>query len=260
VRHHDRLAEAQQDRAARALGVELLAQPGELSVHQHAADGGDRPGADRVADRARQGLGGCLEHLQGDVPGEAVGHDHVGARGGKVEALDVPDEVEAAARQPLVRGQHVRRALPGLLPHAQEAHPGPLDPVHGGHEACAHVGELHEVLGTHLDAGARVEQQHVTVRERQQHRERRPEDAADAPDRESSSPPLIASGESTTSACGPAPPSSARGPNSRTGMPERRTPSATAPGPWSAPFASTAIISYSSSSRSGCRTTTSRPA
>ena len=58
-----------------------------------------------------------------------------------------------------------------------------------------------------------------------------------------SSPALMVSGASTTSACGPAASARSRppGPNRRTGSPERATPSATAAGPWSAPFASTAI-------------------
>src|SRR3954471_23291269 len=56
-----------------------------------------------------------------------------------------------------------------------------------------------------------------------------------------SSPALIVSGASISSARSPALSSSSFGPKSRTGSRDRRTPSATAPGPWSAPFASTAI-------------------
>ena len=57
-----------------------------------------------------------------------------------------------------------------------------------------------------------------------------------------------------TSACGPAGPAiSAAGPNSSTGSPERATPSATARGPWSAPFASTAITRRRSRPRPAAR-------
>ena len=81
-----------------------------------------------------------------------------------------------------------------------------------------------------------------------------------------SSPALIVSGASMISASSPAPSSSIRGPNSSVGTRERRTPSATAAGPWSAPFASTAITAVPprrllvAAAESDCCTTTSRPA
>ena len=56
----------------------------------------------------------------------------------------------------------------------------------------------------------------------------------------SSCPPIV-SGASTTSTPPPLSPSSAAGPKRSTSEPERRAPSATAAGPLSAPFASTAI-------------------
>ena len=41
----------------------------------------------------------ALERLEGDVAGEAVGHDHVGRPGEEVAALDVAHEVECRARR-----------------------------------------------------------------------------------------------------------------------------------------------------------------
>ena len=66
------------------------------AADQEAAEGRDGPGSNRLADRPGHGLGRALQHLQRHVPGEAVGHDHVGSRAGDVEALHVPHEVERA--------------------------------------------------------------------------------------------------------------------------------------------------------------------
>ncbi len=74
--------------------------------------------------------------------------------------------------------------LPDSSPNGQQADLGPLDPHHGLHEAGAQVGELDEVLGAHLHAGARVEQEHRPARHGEQHRERGAKHAAQAPDRE----------------------------------------------------------------------------
>ncbi len=137
-----------------------------------------------LADLARHHLHRALEHLQRHVAGEAVGHDHVGAGVRKVEALQVPHEVEPALGDALVRGEHAGRALARLLAHRQEAHGGPLDPDHRLHEARAHVRELDEVLGAHLHARAGIEQEHGPAGDRHQDRQRRAVDALDALDRQ----------------------------------------------------------------------------
>jgi hypothetical protein len=49
-------------------------------------------------------------------------------------------------------------------------------------EGRAHVGELHQVVGAGLDVGAHVEQQHRRAGDRDRKRQRRPVDAAAAPD------------------------------------------------------------------------------
>ena len=140
--------------------------------------------ADPRADRAGERLHGRLEHLERHVAGEAVGHDHVDGRARQVEALHVAGEVERALGEPVVGGEHLGGALARLLADRQQADARPLDAHAGLHEAGAHVGELHEVLGARLHARAGVQQQHGPVGDRQQHGERGPEDAPDALDRD----------------------------------------------------------------------------
>ena len=66
--------------------------------------------------------------------------------------------------EPLARLQHHRRPLAALLAHRQQAHPRARNAVDRLHEGRAHVGELHQVLGPGLDAGAGVQEQHGPAR------------------------------------------------------------------------------------------------
>ena len=166
VRHHHGLAQAEQDRAARALGVEL-ARAAPASLPRTSSPPSDEIGPERTASRIAPliVLADALEHLERDVAGEAVGHDHVGPGGGQVEALHVADEVQARRRSGARAPSSTSGVpLPDSSPTLSRPTRGRSTPVHRLHEARAHVGELHEVLGAHLHAGAGVEQQHVAVR------------------------------------------------------------------------------------------------
>ena len=100
-------------------------------------------------------------------------------RAGQVGALDVADEVEPPASAS-ARARRARRACPCRTPRRSRAgRPRARDALHGLHEARAHVRELDEVLGAHLDVRARVEQEHGPAGDRHEHGERRAVDALD---------------------------------------------------------------------------------
>ena len=179
VRDDDRLAQAEQDRAAdaprgRARRAGRAACRG--SAGRRALDTGPERIASRIAPHERFDGPSITFSATLPVKPSVTTTSTVAAR--EVEALDVAGEVERALGEPLVRREH-RRACPCPTPRRPTAAPraGARCRTHGLHEAGAHVGELDEVLGARLDAGAGVEQQHRAAGHRQQHGQRRPEDA-----------------------------------------------------------------------------------
>ena len=176
VGHHHRLAEAEQDRAPHAPRGRARSRrrpPGRGSAGRRARTPGSSGPRLAIASRTRREVPSST--LSATLPVKPSVTTTSAPRAGQVEALDVAHEVEAAGLlDPLARGEHVGRALARLLAHREEAHPWPLLAVHGLHEAGPHVGELDEVLGPRLDAGAGVEQQHGPARDREQHGQRGP--------------------------------------------------------------------------------------
>ena len=71
----------------------------------------------------------ALQRLQRDVPGEAVGHDHVDLAGQQVAALDVAREAQRERAVRRIAGQQLVRApgelvsLARLGPDRQQPHP-----------------------------------------------------------------------------------------------------------------------------------------
>ena len=135
-----------------------------------------------LAHGPQQRVRGALHDLEEDVAGEPVGHDHVGLAGADREALDVAREVELLrAGQRGVGGlRRPRSPSSGSVPLESSATRGRSTPDHGLHERRAHVRELHEVLGPHLDVRAAVQQQERAARHRHERGERRAVDAAGA--------------------------------------------------------------------------------
>ena len=86
----------------------------------------------------------------------------------------------SAAGQRRVRGDDVLGPLGRLGAVGEQRHARALDPHHGLHERRAHVGELDEVLGPHLDVRAAVEQQERAAGHGHEHGERWPVDPARA--------------------------------------------------------------------------------
>ena len=126
----------------------------------------------------------ALEHLERHVAGEPVGDHHVGAarRGGRSPPRCPRSRARPPPRCARVRRDHGGGALAGLLAHGQDAHARAPVAVDGLHEARAHVGELHQVLGAGLHARAGVEQQHGAAGDRQQDGQGRAVHAAQALD------------------------------------------------------------------------------
>jgi hypothetical protein len=185
VGYDAQLAQAEQHRAALLLRVELIAERLQRRPQQGAADDRPRARLRRRADGSQQRVHRALHRLQRDVAGEAVADDHVGGAGPEREALDVADEVEVARGGELgVGGHDVARAARRLLAVGEQRHTRALEPVDRLHEGGAHMRELDEVLGPHLDVGADVEQQERRLGGRHHDRQRRTVDAPRAPDLE----------------------------------------------------------------------------
>ena len=179
VRHHAELAQAQQEGAALGLRVDGVAQPAQRRLEQQAARLGPRARRRRVAHRAQQGVRGPLHDLEEDVAGEAVGHDHVGLARPDREALDVAREVQPArAAERRVGRLHVLGPLRRLGAVGEQGDARALDAEHRLHEGRAHVRELDQVLGPHLDVRAAVQEQERPPGHRDEHGQRRPVDAA----------------------------------------------------------------------------------
>ena len=159
--------QAEQERAALRLGVDRVAQPAERRPQQQPAGLRARARRRRLAHRAQQRVRGPLHHLEEHVAGEAVGHDHVGLARADREALDVAGEGRAPSAAPASAACAARTSsvpFVGSVAVGQQRDARALEPDHGLHERRAHVRELDEVLGPHLDVRAAVEQQERAAR------------------------------------------------------------------------------------------------
>ena len=184
VRHDAEPAQAEQERAALRLGVDRVAQPAQRRPQQQPAGLRARARRRRLAHRAEQRVRGPLHHLEEDVAGEAVGDDHVGLARADGEALDVAGELEPVGAPASAACAACTSSVPfvGSVPLDEQRDARALEPDHRLHERRAHVRELDEVLGPHLDVGAAVEQQERPPGDRHEHRQRRAVHAAGALD------------------------------------------------------------------------------
>jgi hypothetical protein len=167
-------AEAEQDGSAIALRVEPGGELTQAAPLQERAD----PGGRGPGHRGPQLSGGepdrALEGLQGHVPGEAVGHDHVELAGQQAPALHVAGEAQRQRAVRRVGGEQLVRppgelvALPRLRADGEQPHP------RGGHAqhelgiGHSELAELHE----HLRLGVRGRpgvDEHGTARTGGQH-------------------------------------------------------------------------------------------
>ena len=179
VRHHAQLAQPEQEGAALRLRVDRVAQPAERGLEQHPAGLGARARHRRLAHRAQQRVRRPFHDLQEDVAGEAVGDDHVRRARADREALHVAGERELhAAGERGVGGDDVLGALGRLGAVGQQRDARARDAHHRLHERGAHVRELDELLGPHVDVRAAVEQQERAPGNGHEHGERRAVDAA----------------------------------------------------------------------------------
>ncbi len=182
---HDRdSAQAEQDRPADRVRIHRSAQPAEGGAQQQTPRGGERAGARGGANRIRHRPRGPLQGLQGDVPGEAVGDDHVGLPAQQVPTLDVADEADSLSLgQSLMRRDHVLAPLLLLLADGEQRNPRALGAQNGGAEGRPEERELDQVLRAHVGVRAAVEEDQrraVGAGHGDLHRERRPVDALGA--------------------------------------------------------------------------------
>ena len=187
VRDHDRALQPEQRGPAVALRVHPLAEfPQPAPLQQRAEPGG--PGAAQGLSQlvGREG-GGPLQGLQGHVPRETVGHDHVDLAGQQVTALDIADEAD---RQAAVRRVGVEQFVgpPGQLValarlRADREQPDPRlgDPVGGLRVGHAELRELQQHLRLGVGDRPRVHQQRGRGPGGQHDRERGPEDPGQRP-------------------------------------------------------------------------------
>ena len=183
VGDHHGAAQAEQDRSAVALGVHPggeLTQP--AALQERADPGGSRPGH-RGAQLARGEPDRALERLQRDVPGEAVGHDHVELAGQQVTALHVAREAQRQRAVRRIAGQQLMRA-PGELvalawfgPDRQQPHPGRGHAERELGVSDAELTELDEHLRFGIGGRARVDEHGPAGAGRQHHGEPGPQHA-----------------------------------------------------------------------------------
>ncbi len=153
--------DAEQHGAAVGVGVEWLV---ERRAGPAAARRPPALSSALAANALEQGLDerldAALERLQHDVAGEPVGDDDVDVVGHEVAALDVADEVDAAAPSPGARRSPSPAGCPCSSSSPIDSSPtrglGDAEALPGEHRA--HLGELHEPLGLALGVGAGVEQ------------------------------------------------------------------------------------------------------
>ena len=101
-----------------------------------------------------------------------------------VLALDVADEVHARLAQERAGLAHQRVALRVLLAVGEQPDARPRSTEDALDVGRAHDRELDELLGSAIDVRADVAEQAVAVQSRERRRDRRPLDAADAPEPE----------------------------------------------------------------------------
>ena len=174
VGDHHGSAQAEQDSSAVALGVEPRGElPQPAALQERADPGGPRRGH-RGAQLGRGEPDRALERLQRDVPGEAVGHDHVELAGQQVAALHVAGEAQRERAVRRIAGQQLVRA-PGELvalarfgPDRQQPHPGRGHAERELGVSDAELAELDEHLRLGVGGRARVDE-HGTARAGRQH-------------------------------------------------------------------------------------------
>ena len=120
--------------------------------------------------------------LQRHVPGESIADDDVRLAAVDVARLHVPDEAERRCLEQAVRFARQLVALAFLLADREQPHARRRQAEADAGVDAAHDGELQQVLGPALDAGAHVEQDGGMPACRDGDCERRPIDARQHPE------------------------------------------------------------------------------
>ena len=120
--------------------------------------------------------------LQRHVPGESIADDDVRHAAVDIAGLDVPDEAERRCLEQAVRFARQLVALAFLLADREQPHARRRQAEADARVDAAHDGELQQVLGPALDAGADVEQDGGMPACRDGDCERRPIDARQHPE------------------------------------------------------------------------------
>ena len=158
--YEHRALDPQKRRAAKALVVEALANPGNAGAHEKVAERSPgRPfelSPEHVEDEARQ----ALEELDRDIADRRVADDDIGRMVRQILALGVADEAQRTGLDELGRLLHARLALAAFLADRQQGHGriGDSEDLLG--KDRAHVRVLIEVQPARVRRGADVEQHH----------------------------------------------------------------------------------------------------
>jgi hypothetical protein len=182
-----RAAQAQQDGAPVTFRVEPGGELTQAAALQERADPrGPGPGH-RGAELGRGEPDRPLERLQRDVPGKAVGHDHVDLPGEQVAALHVAHEgqreraVGRIGGQQLVRAPGELVALAGLAPDGEQPDPRGADPERGLGVGHAELAELDQHLRLGIGGRAGVDEHRTAGPGRQDHGQPGPQHAGQRP-------------------------------------------------------------------------------
>ena len=187
VRDDDRPAQSEQRRPAVGLGFKPFGHFPERAALQHRTEPGRPVGQDRFPDLRGREADRSFQRLQGYVPGEPVGDDHVYLAGHQVAAFDVPREAQRGGPVGRIRGEQFVRVpgqlvpLAGLGPDGQQSHPRSLDAQ--GHLRVGHteLGELDQHLRFWIRGRAHVDEHGGPGQAGQYGRERGPHPARERP-------------------------------------------------------------------------------
>jgi hypothetical protein len=157
-------AQAQQDGSAVALRVQPGGQFAQAAALQEGAEARGPGRGDRGPKLGRGEPDGALQGLERDVPGEAVGHDHVDLAGQQVPALHIARERQRERAVRRIGGQQFVRPpgelvpLSGLGPDGEQPDPRGGDAERELRVGHAELAELDEHLRLGIGGGAGVDQ------------------------------------------------------------------------------------------------------
>jgi hypothetical protein len=157
-------AQAQQDGSAVALRVQPGGQLTQAAALQEGAEARGPGRGHRGPQLGRGEPDGALQRLERDVPGEAVGHDHVDLAGQQVPALHVAREGQRKRAVRRIGGQQFVRApgelvpLAGLGPDGEQPDPRGGDAERELRVGHAELAELDEHLRLGVGGGPGVDE------------------------------------------------------------------------------------------------------